>query len=75
MQSSSRPTLVISCHQTTWSKKWSGSSIENWATVQKQWGMIHGENWGDDSFEHQGEMGIRGYNLTHLHLLAWSSAL
>ena len=49
--------------------------IENWATVQKQLGMIHGENWGDDSFEHQGEMGIRGYNLTHLHLLAWSSAL
>ena len=42
--------------------------------VQKQWAMIHWENWGDDSqqpLEHQREMGIRGYNLTHLHLLAW----
>ena len=56
-------------------KKLSGikeQPIENWATVQKQWAMIHWENWGDDSRKHQREMGIRGYNLTHLHLLAWS---
>ena len=75
MQSSSRPTLVITIKQPGAKKKLSSikeQPIENWATVQKQWAMIHWENWGDDSHKHQREMGIRGYNLTHLHLLAWS---